>query len=72
MFPSPKKGGNFHPMTYQEILKKYWENAAKGGRKSIPYDAFDKKYSIRQNGSLLHYLEAVSLYLEEIEKQGSE
>ena len=24
MFPSPKKGGNFHPMTYQEILKKYW------------------------------------------------
>ena len=55
-----------------EILKKYWENAAKGGRKSIPYDAFDKKYSIRQNGSLLHYLEAVSLYLEETEKQGSE
>ena len=50
-----------------ETLKKYWENAAKGGRKSIPYDAFDKKYSIRQNGSLLHYLEAVSLYLEEIE-----
>ena len=59
-------------MTYQEILKKYWENAAKGGGKSIPYDAFDKKYSIRQNGSLLHYLEAVSLYLEETEKQGSE
>ena len=24
MFPSPKKGRNFHPMTYQEILKKYW------------------------------------------------
>ena len=55
-----------------EILKKYWENAAKGGRKSIPYDAFDKKYSIKQNGSLLHYLEAVSLYLEETEQQGSE
>ena len=52
-----------------ETLKIYWENAAKGGRKSIPYDAFDKKYSIRQNGSLLHYLEAVSLYLEEIESQ---
>ena len=52
-----------------ETLKTYWEKAAKGGRKSIPYDAFDKKYSIRQNGSLLHYLEAVSLYLEETEEK---
>ena len=52
-----------------ETLKEYWENAAKGGRKSIPYDAFDKKYSIKQNGSLLHYLEAVSLYLEETEEK---
>ena len=55
-----------------ETLKIYWENAAKGGRKSIPYAAFDKKYSIQQTGSILHYLEAVSLYLEETEKQGSE
>lgn len=52
-----------------ETLKAYWENAEKGGRKSIPYDAFEKKYLIRQNGSLLHYLEAVSLYLEETEKE---
>ncbi len=52
-----------------ETLKAYWENAAKGGRKSIPYDAFEKKYLIRQNGSLLHYLEAVSLYLEETEQE---
>lgn len=52
-----------------EILKRYWENAEKGGRKSIPYDAFEKKYLIRQNGSLLHYLEAVSLYLEETEQE---
>ena len=50
-----------------ETLKIYWENAAKGGRKSIPRDAFEEKYRIRQNGSLLHYLEAVSLYLEELE-----
>ncbi len=55
-----------------ETLKVYWENAEKGGRKSIPYEAFDEKYSIRQNGSLLHYLEAVSLYLEETEQRGSE
>ena len=52
-----------------ETLKLYWENAEKGGRKSIPYDAFEKKYLIRQNGSLLHYLEAVSLYLEETEQE---
>ena len=52
-----------------ETLKLYWENAEKGGRKSIPYDAFEKKYLIRQNGSLLHYLEAVSLYLEGTEQE---
>ena len=52
-----------------ETLKLYWENAEKCGRKSIPYDAFEKKYLIRQNGSLLHYLEAVSLYLEETEQE---
>lgn len=52
-----------------ETLKVYWENAAKGGRKSIPYDAFEEKYRIRQNGSLLHYLETISLYLEETEQE---
>ena len=55
-----------------ETLKLYWENAARGERKSIPLAAFEEKYSIRQTGNLLHYLEAVSLYLEETEKQGSE
>ena len=55
-----------------EALKCYWENAKKGGRKSIPHAAFEKKYSIRQKDGLLHYLEAVSLYLEESEKRGSE
>lgn len=50
-----------------ETLKVYWENAAKGGRKSIPLDAFEERYRIRQNGSILHYLEAVSLYLEQTE-----
>ena len=55
-----------------ETLKAYWENAARGERKSIPYAAFEKKYNIRQKDGVLHYLEAVSLYLEETEKQGSE
>ncbi len=53
-----------------ETLKVYWENVAKGGRKSIPYEAFEQKYLIRQAGNgILHYLEAVSLYLEETEKE---
>ncbi len=55
-----------------ETLRCYWENAENGGRKSIPHAAFEKKYSIRQKDGLLHYLEAVSLYLEESEKRGSE
>lgn len=50
-----------------ETLKAYWEEAERGGRRSIPYAAFEKKYQIRQQGSLLSYLEAVSLYLEETE-----
>lgn len=52
-----------------ETLKVYWENAARGGRRSIPYSAFEEKYRIRQNGGVLHYLEAVSLYLDETEKE---
>ena len=52
-----------------ETLKEYWEAAAKGGRKSIPLSAFEEKYKITQTGSILHYLEAVSLYLEETEEK---
>lgn len=52
-----------------ETLKRYWENAERGGRKSIPLAAFEEEYRIRQNGSLLHYLEAVSRYLENTEAQ---
>lgn len=54
-------------------LKTYWDAAGRGGRKSVPYEAFERKYQIRQAGGTLHYLSAVSLYLEEIENgQGSE
>lgn len=54
-------------------LKTYWDAAKAGGRKSIPFGAFQQKYKIRQAGGVLHYLNAVSLYLDEIEenKQGS-
>ena len=55
-----------------ETLKMYWEAAEKGGRKSIPFSAFEKRYKITQTGSILHYLEAVSLYLEETEEKSKE
>ena len=53
----------FLPM---EVLEKYWTAALKGGRKSIPIDAFDEKYEIKLSGSaMLDYLEAVNTYLVE-------
>lgn len=56
-----------------ETLQVYWEAAQKGGRKSIPYAAFEKKYQIFQQGSgMLHYLEAIARYLEETEPKGSD
>jgi len=48
-----------------EALSKFWDASLAGGRKSIPYDAFDKKLLIRnENGSYIHYLEAISTILE--------
>ena len=50
-------------------LLQYWEGAKKGGRKSIPYEAFEKKYQIIKKGSgILLYLDAVARYLEETEQ----
>ncbi len=49
-----------------EVLKSFWEDAKAGGRKSIPYDAFEKKYEIKlKNGALLDYLSAVNEYLKD-------
>lgn len=49
-----------------EVLKEYYSASKKGGRKSIPYIAFDKKYLIEnKNGTLLNYLDAVNTYLRE-------
>ncbi len=48
-------------------LKKYWDKAKDGGRKSIPYKEFDKKYIIRAKGQFyIHYLEAINTYLKNI------
>ncbi len=51
-----------------ETLQTYWQAAKNGGRKSIPYTTFDKKYEIKQQSNgILHYLEAIACYLEEQE-----
>lgn len=48
------------------VLKKYWNDAQKGGRKSIPYSAFEEKFRIyNKNGFPVHYLEALNVYLME-------
>lgn len=47
-----------------DVLKKYWLEARGGGRKSVPYGAFEKELLIKsRQGYLLHYLEAVDAYL---------
>jgi len=46
------------------VLAEYWAAAEKGGRKSIPYESFDKSLQIfSKSGFYLHYLEAVDTYL---------
>lgn len=47
-----------------KTLLKFYNNAKNGGRKSIPYSAFEKKYQIfSQDRYLLHYLETLNEYL---------
>lgn len=49
-----------------QVLKKYWTDSQNGGRKSIPYSAFEKKYLVHnKNGCPVHYLEAINTYLGE-------
>ncbi len=48
------------------VLKKYFDEASQEGRKSIPYDAFDKKYIVKgKDGYFIHYLEGINIDLEE-------
>ena len=48
-----------------EVLEKFYLEAKNGGRKSIPYSAFEKKYQVfNKNGFPIHYLEAINVYLE--------
>ena len=46
-------------------IKRCYELAQSGGRKSIPYADFDKQYLVRNaEGFPIHYLEAINTYLE--------
>ena len=58
----------FLPM---ETLSKYWSEAEAGGRKSIPYSAFEEKYEVSfERNSIVNYLEALNTYLVDKRKQG--
>lgn len=55
-----------------EVLNRYWMEGQKGGRKSIPYDAFQQRYRIfNKSGAIVHYLEPLNIYLNELKKSGS-
>ena len=50
-----------------EELAKHHGASTQGGRKSIPYDAFDPAYRVEnKNGFPIHYLEAVITYQKNI------
>lgn len=47
-----------------KVLKSYWDGAQSGGRKSVPYSAFDRSLMIfNSNGCPLNYLETLNTYL---------
>ncbi len=47
-----------------EVLSEFWNKSREGGRKSIPYSAFDKELLIfGGNGYPLNYLETLNTYL---------
>ncbi|MDR2902895.1 MAG: Holliday junction resolvase RecU, partial [Clostridiales bacterium] len=56
-----------------ETLNTFWGNAQSGGRKSIPYEAFDKELLIgNQNGFYIHYLEAIDTVLKRGARESEE
>ncbi|MFV0519333.1 MAG: Holliday junction resolvase RecU [Lachnospirales bacterium] len=51
-----------------EVLLKFYDEIENGGRKSIPYNAFDKEYLIKsKNGYVVHYLEGLNQYLKNLD-----
>ena len=53
-----------------EQLNFFWIKAEGGGRKSIPYDAMEKKYLVvSKQGAPVHYLEALATYMYETNRR---
>ncbi len=49
-----------------KVLEHFWEAAKSGGRKSVPYSAFSKKYEVKgKAGYMIHYLEGLAVLIEE-------
>lgn len=55
-----------------ETLQVYWEAAQKGGRKSIPYAAFEKNIRYSSRAAACFIIWAIARYLEETEPKGSD
>ncbi len=59
-----RETGEVFFLPFDEI-KIHYDRAQSGGRKSIPYGAFDKRYIVPNKGGFpVHYLEAVNVYLQ--------
>ncbi len=59
-----KKYEEYYFLPIQE-LEVFYQAAKAGGRKSIPYDKFDKKYLIPiEGGRYIHYLKVLQSYME--------
>lgn len=53
-----------------EEIKRYWDDAMAGGRKSIPCKAMKDEYEIKREGLFyLHYLRAVEAYLKDYSEE---
>lgn len=52
-----------------ELINHYLDNAKKGGRKSIPIEALDKRYIIPSQNGLPNYLVALNYYIDDCIKK---
>jgi recombination protein U len=53
-----------------EVINEYWDNAKKGGDKSIPMKALDNRYLIPVKNGLPNYLSALNTYINDIIRNG--
>ncbi|MCL1925318.1 MAG: Holliday junction resolvase RecU [Defluviitaleaceae bacterium] len=43
-----------------DCLKTFWEQSKRGGKKSIPYEKFNKNLIVNKSGIYFHYLEIIA------------